>query len=438
MANRFFSWTTRFGIIVLLIATVFSLLQKQNLPKLSFEGFLGLANTTILLFLFVLTVRHFLVLFFSSQEEIKRESIQSSSNISEGISILVPAYNEELVIADTIKSLKNLDYPNFEVIIIDDGSTDETSNRARILTNDDIRFRIFKCDNGGKARALNLGILKSNHEFLFCMDADSQISPQSLNSGMRHFQDPAVGAVAGAVHVLNSNKILGRFQSLEYLTGLNFFKSAQSFLGMVTIIPGPSGLFRKGIIQKLNGYQADTFAEDADLTLRIGMAGHKIVYEPQMEVYTEVPDKITDLIKQRYRWNRGILQATKKHLGALLHPFSNPRAFLLMIYMLAETLIFPILNLSVLILSLFYAFSSADFSTISIWFLQLTLLDLAILMFALTDLRWSVFYVFFAVINRFTYSFFQDTIKLLSSIEELLSIKMSWGKLDRIPGGNKK
>ena len=424
----------RIAVAGLFIAVAYTFYSPGLVPRLSTSGFLGFINAGIIGYLLVLSLRHFLFLYFSAREEIRREGI--SENVSfPGISVIVPGYNEEVVIARTIEELDQLDYPLFEIVVIDDGSRDETYRRALKAAEGRKRVRVFTQPNSGKWSALNHGIGEARFDYVFCMDADSHVHPQALKQGIRHFNEAEIAAVAGSVLVLNQKNSVTRFQTLEYLTGLNFYKSAQSFFGLVTIIPGPSGLFRKRVVEEIGGYQADTFAEDCDLTLRILMAGKRVVYEPLMEVRTEVPETLPALIKQRYRWNRGILQATRKHLPRLKNLRANPIASLLIFYFLIESLILPALNILVALLTLSYQLFSLDLSLFSLWLIQLTLLDLSVVVMSLWDTRWPLRLVIYAVFNRFTYSFFQDIVKLFSIVEEFLGIRMNWGKLERV-GGN--
>lgn len=429
------SKTLRFKLLRLLSAAAFLLLvfwiySPSAIPDLSTTGFLGVVNITIICFLLVLSVRQFLYLFFSVCEEVRREQISDDFTMHP-ISIIVPAYNEGVVIRDTIRTLLDLNYPTFEIIVVDDGSTDNTFDLAREVV--DPRVRVFRKPNSGKANSLNYGIEFSNYDYVFCMDADSLVGKDALRYGIRHFANPEVSAVAGSVLVLNQNNAITGFQAVEYLTGLNFFKSAQSYLGLVTIIPGPSGLFKKSEIQRIGGYEADTFAEDCDLTLRLVQSGARIVYEPYMEVSTEVPDKTLTLIKQRYRWNRGILQATRKFMSKhSLRRVKDLKTIMVFLYLWIESMALPILNVLIAILSLAYQMFNADFSFLSLWLVVLLGLDLAVVFITLVDNRWSMKLIWYAVLNRFTYAFFQDLIKIMSSVEEYIGIGMNWGKLDRI------
>jgi cellulose synthase/poly-beta-1,6-N-acetylglucosamine synthase-like glycosyltransferase len=190
--------------------------------------------------------------------------------------VLVPCYNEGTVVQASIRSLLNLDYPNFEILVIDDGSTDDTYRKANALSgkHGHIEVRVITKPNGGKSRALNAGIRASTGSIVLCMDGDSAMTRDTLREGVKHFLDPSIGAVAGNVKVVNRGNLLAKLQALEYIEGLNMARKAQGFFRMVNIIPGPVGFFRKQALYDVGLYDHDTFAEDCDLTLKLLMAGH--------------------------------------------------------------------------------------------------------------------------------------------------------------------
>lgn len=421
----------RFLLSLLLLVAVLLAANFGHLVRFSFSGMLGVINLIIVIFLLLLTIRHFILLYFSTFHILRNELTTVPAKLP-GVSIICPAFNESVVILDTLRRLTQLNYPEYEVIVVDDGSSDDTFAKALKFSEDHPRIKVYRKANQGKGMALNFGIAKAGFEIVFCMDADSQLDDGALEAGVKHFSDPEVAAVAGSVLVLNTKNYLTRFQAVEYLTGLNFFKRAQSLLGFITVIPGPSGMFRKEALQKVKGYTADTFAEDCDLTLNLVISGHKVCFEPQMLVRTEVPENILALIKQRYRWNRGILQALKKHMNHAVKPFSNKVGFALMWYLMAETIALPVINITVAFLSLIYTIFTLDFSLLSLWLIQLTLLDLAVIMYSLSDRRWPLSLIFVGLFNRFTYAFALDIVRLLSMVEEFFGISMNWGKLERV------
>ncbi len=428
-ANRY--RTSRLLLACAYLACAYLLYFPAYIPSLANTGQLGFFNNLVIIVLVLMGVRQFLYLFFSVAEEIRRENLPKNFT-RHPISIIVPAYNEAVVMGATIKSLLQISYPQFEILIIDDGSTDTTYETALKACAGDPRVRVIKKNNEGKSKALNFGIKEALYDFVFCMDGDSQVASDALEFGIRHFEDPEVAAVGGAVLVVNQSTYLGSFQTLEYLIGLNFYKSAQSYLGSVTVIPGPSGLFRKKVLLDVGGYKADTFAEDFDLTLRFINRAHKVVYEPYMEVRTEVPEEVIPLIKQRYRWNRGILQVLQKQLKFAFLRKSDSHGLLLFVYMTFEALVLPVLNVGVASTSLVLQFLYSDYSLFSLWLIVLVFLDLAVLLVSLIDNRWPLKLIGYLIMSRFTYALFHDIIKILSSIEELIGVRMGWGKLDRI------
>ena len=238
------------------------------------------------------------------------------------VTVLVPAYNEASVIQPALESLFKIDYPNIEFLVVDDGSTDNTSAIVfdTIQMNPNVDCKLVVKNNGGKSSALNRGISEASGELILCVDADSRIASDSVRKGVRHFTDQRVGAVSGFVRVASLRNLLLKFQDLEYAITLNFARPALALSGAVTIVPGPAGMFRKDVLNELAGYQEDknVFAEDADLTVRMLARGFHVTSEPGMISYTEAPETLMPLLRQRYRWNRGILQAIQQNLLRLL------------------------------------------------------------------------------------------------------------------------
>jgi cellulose synthase/poly-beta-1,6-N-acetylglucosamine synthase-like glycosyltransferase len=193
---------------------------------------------------------------------------------------------------------------------------------------------VIRKRNGGKSRALNTGIAAARGDFVLCMDGDSALHPQTLRRAVRHLADPRVAAVAGSVKVVNRTNLLSSLQALEYVEGLNMVRAAQGFFRLERL--RPIGLFRVSAMRAVGGYDHDTFAEDCDLTLKLLAEGWQIHYEPESIAYTEAPEKLLDLLKQRYRWTRGILQAIRKHREFLRRPAKDPAMAFTLAYMVYE------------------------------------------------------------------------------------------------------
>jgi cellulose synthase/poly-beta-1,6-N-acetylglucosamine synthase-like glycosyltransferase len=271
------------------------------------------------LLLVILIVRYALLLWLGYLHHIEGRASGATEAAQAPVTIIVPVHNEAIVVESALRSLLALDYPAYDVIVVDDGSTDATFRVASRMqgTHGRVTLRVVTKPNGGKASALNAGIALARTPYVLCMDGDSRLSHDTLRQGMRHFADPRVGAVAGNVKVVNRDNAWTRLQALEYIEGLNMPRRAQGFLRVVNIIPGPIGIFRRDVLASVGGYDTDTFAEDADVTLKILTRGWHIVYEERAVAWTEAPETFQQLIKQRYRWTRGILQALRKRAGSL-------------------------------------------------------------------------------------------------------------------------
>ncbi len=391
----------------------------------------------LLMFMLVLLIRYFSLLILSYLNNNEYTFI-NPPEINPFVSIIVPIYNEDKVLKDSVESLLNLDYDNFEIIMINDGSTDNTREVAESLVGiqrgkySDVKVTLINKQNAGKAIALNTGIAVSQADFVLCMDSDSKLSPNTLKVAMRHFNDPKVGAVAGNVKVLNRKKFLTDLQALEYIEGLNMARAAQSYIRLVNIIPGPIGVFRKKALQSAGFYSDDTFAEDADLTLKIMAAGWKVYYEPLAISYTQAPSTLQQLIKQRYRWTRGILQSIRKHKKLIFSSKSPSIGYtFIILFMIYEALIWPVMNIAT---NMFFIFAAIYFGISSLlfyWWAGLAILDLVAALYCIAVEKEEFRLIWYAIIYRMVFILIIDISKAMSTIEEFLGIKMTWGKLER-------
>ncbi len=233
------------------------------------------------------------------------------------VAILIPAYNEEKVIERTIQGALDCDYPNMCVIVIDDGSKDRTLEIARRTFAPEVadgRVLILTKSNGGKAEALNYGLEHIGDAELFVgIDADTIIAPDAIARMVPHFLNPKVAAVAGNAKVGNRVNLWTRWQALEYITSQNFERRALNTMGAVSVVPGAIGAWRVSAVREAGGYHIDTVAEDADLTMALLRNGYRVEYEDLALAFTEAPTSANALMRQRFRWSFGILQAVFKH-----------------------------------------------------------------------------------------------------------------------------
>ena len=235
------------------------------------------------------------------------------------VAVLIPAYNEEKVIERTIRAALDSNYPNLRVIVIDDGSRDRTLEVARNAFKAEAaagRVIILGKRNSGKAEALNYGIEHIGDAEIFVgIDADTIIARDAISRLVPHFINPKVGAIAGNAKVGNRVNLWTRWQALEYITSQNFERRALDVLGAVSVVPGAIGAWRVSAVREAGGYHTDTVAEDADLTMALLRMGYRVAYEDMALAYTEAPTNANGLMRQRFRWSFGILQAVYKHRG---------------------------------------------------------------------------------------------------------------------------
>lgn len=229
------------------------------------------------------------------------------------VSILIPAYNEESVIVETVRAALASDYPKLEVLVVDDGSVDRTAELVRQYFGRDSRVRLLMQVNSGKPSALNHGLSEATGEIVVSIDADTVVDSQAVPRLVRHFADPKVGAVAGNVKVMNRNRWITRWQALEYITSQNLEKRAFDLLNCIPVVPGAAGAWRANLLRSHGGFSGDTVAEDTDLTMTIRRHGWKILYDEDAIGRTEVPETVDALVRQRFRWTFGTLQAVWKH-----------------------------------------------------------------------------------------------------------------------------
>ena len=278
------------------------------------------------------------------------------------LTVLVAAYNEETVIARTLDSLLASDYPRLSVVVVDDGSLDRTAEVVEQRFGGDPRVRLIRQSNGGKAHALNTALAQVDTPVVLCVDADTLLDPQAIQRLARHFDDPTVGAVAGNVKVGNCGNLFTIWQSIEYTASQNLDRQAYEALNAVPVVPGAIGAWRSQAVRDIGGYSSDTLAEDMDLTMRMRLAGYRVVNEPTARAYTEAPDSLSTLFRQRFRWAYGNLQCLWKHRGALGRHGYFGRLVLpsLWLFQIFSQLLSPLVDLQILWALGWAAFSLQD------------------------------------------------------------------------------
>lgn len=386
------------------------------------------------LYLIGLFLRTVFYLGFSFMDFIKRTQMGEPIKYPL-VTIIIPCYNEEVVIQTAILSATKVHYPNLEILVIDDGSTDNTLQKSLEISQNHKNVRVVNKPNGGKADALNWGLREAYGEYVLCVDADSILDSKALMYSVPYLEnDPTIAAVAGSVLIGNSkSNMLTRFQHLEYIIGLNFYKTAQSYLGIVTIVPGPIGLFRRKTVIDAGAYTTDTFAEDCDLTIRLLMNGYQIKYRPEMKAYTEAPESIQALFTQRYRWSRGVIQAIVKNAHHLKSKKTNFRNQIILLQMIGDSIVIPLTNYVFSMGTIIYALQSQEFiqGFFGPFFLGLVTLDVLLTLFSSFDNSNILSLSGLTFLNRMTYGLAMEIVRFFAMLDELIGVPMKWGFLKR-------
>ena len=361
------------------------------------------------------------------------------------ISVLIPCFNEEKVIEASVRRILASNWTNLEILVLDDGSSDATSEVVRKAFAGEPRVSLMTFENGGKARALNRGLEKASGDVVVALDADTLFPPETLGRLVRWFADPAIGAVAGNAIVGNRRNLITRWQALEYVTAQNLERRALAALGAVTVVPGAVGAWRRSVLSNLGGYPDDTLAEDQDLTLAVQRAGWKVTFDPGARAYTEAPETVSGLLKQRYRWSFGTLQCLWKHRTAM---FSLERPTLgfvalpqIWLFQIALTIIAPLVDLAVIwsLISAVYGFAyhSTEWSPDDLiqgleYWAAFILLDLSAGAIGMAlERRASWADLVWMPVQRFGYRQLMYYVVLKSIGAALHGVRVGWGKLER-------
>ena len=361
------------------------------------------------------------------------------------VSVVIPAYNEARVIASTVRTILASDYKNLEVIVIDDGSLDDTADVVRREFAGDKRVELLRMANGGKANALNFGITSAKGEIVVALDADTQFAPTTISRLVRWFADPKVGAVAGNAKVGNRVNTITRWQALEYIVAQNLERRALAALGTLTVVPGAVGAWRKSALLAAGGYPSDTLAEDQDLTIHLQSIGYTVRFDSTALAWTEAPNSFAGLARQRFRWAYGTLQCLWKYrrltfnsrYGAL-GMIALPQVWLFQIILtslapLADLLlVWQLIGQEIAYLQHGSEFTNDNLIIVGIYYAIFMVVDLAAALIGFLMERredWSL--LWWLVLQRFGYRQLMYYVVVRSIWTAIKGPFVGWGKLER-------
>lgn len=418
----------------------------RDVELASFSAIGGFEWVIYWLFFTAVVIGGFRLAFIMALGAAHRFSKKTREPFMADVSVIIPAYNESAVISATIRTLLRQSFHgNIEIVVVDDGSPDDTFDVVKRDFAEDSRLSVYRKENGGKASALNYGIERCKHDIVICLDADTHFMRKTVARLVAPMRDPAVAAVAGNAKVGNRTNLVTRFQAVEYVTSQNLERRAFAMLNCITVVPGAVGAWRKADIIAAGGFSDDTLAEDQDLTLSLGRAGKKVVYAEDAIAYTEAPTTFSMLARQRFRWSFGTLQCAWKHrdmtfraryggLGMvalpnvwifqLFYTAVSPVADLLFVWSLFSVLLvkvqhgeqYALVNLQA-ILTLYSIFLLVDWLAALIAFLMEPRED--------KTLTWVIF------IQRFSYRQVMYWVVLRSVLAAVRGHVVGWGKLER-------
>ncbi|MDP9003878.1 MAG: glycosyltransferase [Verrucomicrobiota bacterium] len=354
-----------------------------------------------------------------------------SDNFAEPVSVIVAAYNEGKVIAETLRAVLATDYAGeVEVIVVDDGSKDGTAAEVEIIAASDSRVRLLRQENRGKARALQLGLSVMRSGIAVFLDADTHCQRDTFRRLVQPFSDERVGAVSGHAKVGNLRSFIAKCQALEYTCGFNLDRRAYTRWNCITVVPGAISAIRKSAIDDAGGLSLETLAEDTDLTLALHKRGQRIVYVPGAIAWTEAPETVRTLARQRFRWAYGTLQCLWKHRDMIfnwryraLGWFSLPSVWFFQIILVAIT---PMVDLFLLASLPFGAWRAILPFVIAFLAMDLIMATLACILE-----RESVLRAWLILPMRLIYRPMLSYVIWKAILRAIKGAFVSWGKLER-------
>ncbi|MGG3466085.1 polysaccharide deacetylase family protein [Neobacillus pocheonensis] len=379
----------------------------------------------------LLGILRLVIFVFLSRKQVKRyKETEIDPSFTPFVSVVIAAYNEEKVICKTVDSILSSDYSSFEILIIDDGSKDDTALVVQETYANHPLVRLIRKANGGKSSAVNLGFKEANGEVVVALDADTLIAENAISLLVNHFKNENVAAVSGNVKVGNKGNLLTNWQHIEYVTGFNLERRAFAALNCITVVPGAIGAWRKTAVEEAGYFQEDTLAEDTDITLTLLRHGKKIEFEEKAYAYTEVPEDMKSLAKQRYRWVYGTLQCLWKHRDALFNKKHHSLGYIALPNMWLFQYIYQTISPIADILFIFALFNSHP-ERAAIGFVLFYLLDFLTSLYAFRLEKESPKPLVSLFLQRILYKQLMTYVVIKSIFSAIKGVTVGWGKLKR-------
>ena len=361
------------------------------------------------------------------------------------VSVIIPAFNEERVIEASVRRILESDYANLEVIVADDGSKDRTSAIVAAAYGDNPRVKLMTLVNGGKAAALNRALIGARGDVVVALDADTQFETTTITRLVRWFARSRIGAVAGNAKVGNRVNLVTKWQAVEYVTAQNIERRALTRFDAIMVVPGAVGAWRRAALETVGGFPEDTMAEDQDLTIAIQRAGWSVAYDEDAVAWTEAPESLRALGKQRFRWAFGTLQCLWKHRAIVrggkpggLAYVGMPQAWL---FQILFALISPLIDLALAISIIGttirvaqhgFAQTQTDLLRMALFWGAFSTIDLVCgFVAARLDPREKRFHPFLLLSQRFVYRQLMYGVVIRAVGAALAGLGVGWGKLER-------
>jgi cellulose synthase/poly-beta-1,6-N-acetylglucosamine synthase-like glycosyltransferase/peptidoglycan/xylan/chitin deacetylase (PgdA/CDA1 family)/spore germination protein YaaH len=361
------------------------------------------------------------------------------------VSVIIPAYNEARVIEASVKRVLKSRGVDLEVIVVDDGSKDDTSAIVAKAFGKDARVTLITQVNAGKANAVNNGIQASKGEIIIALDADTQFEPETIARLVRWFVKPEIAAVAGNAKVGNRFNFVTKWQSVEYITAQNLERSALAMFGAMMVVPGAVGAWRRTALDEAGRYPHNTLAEDQDLTIAVQRLGWEVAYDQEAVAWTEAPESFKALMKQRFRWAYGTLQCLWKHQRVFktrrpkgLAWIGLPQAW---IFQIGFSVISPLIDFALVVnivdtvvqVSMHgWAQNDTDITRMLIyWVAFLTIDALCGAIAYWLEPREKSYPVFWLLSQRFVYRQIMYYVVLKALMSAWRGLSVGWGKLER-------